>query len=473
MPSRAVLALRQMISSVASAFRPTMAQGSLSPAASSRGWLTIFDSTVGAWQRDETPVNMDRALANWTVYACLSLIASDMGKIRIRLVEQGDDEIWREVRSAAFSPVLKKPNGYQTRQKFIESWVLSKLGPAGNTYVLKERDNRGLVVRMHVLDPMRVTPLVAPNGAVFYRLGQDHLAELTDDIVAAPASEIIHDRAACLFHPLVGIGPIYACGLAATQGLNIQSNSEQFFRNRSMPGGIITAPAEISEPTAERIKREWNARYTGENAGRTAMLGDGMKYEPFGVNARDSQLAEQLNLTATMICSTYHVPPFKVGIGALPAGQKVGDMNLIYYSDCLQALMEAIEALLDEGLGLEVSGRRYGTEFDTENLLRMDEATRAATAQMWVGSGITAPNEARLRENMAPVEGGESPMIQQQNYSLAALAKRDAKEDPFATAQPSTPAATPVDNGADVTALFERETTAQAKQLKPLMQKAA
>ena len=36
--------------------------------------------------------------------------------------------------------------------------------------------------------------------------------------------------------------------------------------------------------------------------------------------------------------------------------------------------------------------------------------------------------------------GGESPYLQQQNYSLAALAKRDAQEDPFA---PNTPALPP------------------------------
>ncbi len=33
--------------------------------------------------------------------------------------------------------------------------------------------------------------------------------------------------------------------------------------------------------------------------------------------------------------------------------------------------------------------------------------------------------------SLPPVAGGDSPMLQQQNFSLAALAKRDAKEDPF------------------------------------------
>jgi phage portal protein BeeE len=43
--------------------------------------------------------------------------------------------------------------------------------------------------------------------------------------------------------------------------------------------------------------------------------------------------------------------------------------------------------------------------------------------------------------NLKPVEGGDTPYLQQQNYSLAALNKRDQGEDPFSTARPA--AATP------------------------------
>jgi hypothetical protein len=56
------------------------------------------------------------------------------------LVEQDSNGIWKEVDVAAFSPVLRKPNRYQNRIKFIEQWVVSKL-LHGNTYVLKQRDN--------------------------------------------------------------------------------------------------------------------------------------------------------------------------------------------------------------------------------------------------------------------------------------------------------------------------------------------
>src|SRR5262249_49102131 len=75
-------------------------------------------------------------------------------------------------------------------------------------------------------------------------------------------------------------------------------------------------------------------------------------------------------------------------------------------------------------------------QFDTDNLLRMDTATLVTTIKDAVGAGVMAPNEGRQKFDLKPVTGGESPYLQQQNYSLQALAKRDAQADPFAPATP-------------------------------------
>ena len=52
-----------------------------------------------------------------------------------------------------------------------------------------------------------------------------------------------------------------------------------------------------------------------------------------------------------------------------------------------------------------------------------------------------APNEARAKLDLPPVAGGASPYLQQQNYSLAALDKRDSLDDPFKPATPPPPPA--------------------------------
>ena len=399
------------------------------------GWWNLgLDVHTGAWQQN-IKIDQGSVMANWSVFACMTLIAGDIGKMEVCLLSRGADGVWDDYESPAFGPVLRKPNSYQIRQKFFESWVFSKLAH-GNAYILKERDARGVVTGMHVLDPNRVRPLVSPSGMVFYELQDDDLSGVPRGLPAVPASEIIHDRMWCLHHPLVGVSPIYACGLAATQGVAIQGNSAKFFENMSRPSGVLTAPGKISDETARRLKDAWEDNYGGNKIGRLAVLGDDLKYQAMTISASDAQLVEQLKMTAEMVCTAFHVPGYKVGVGPMPTYQNAEVLNGIYYADCLQTLIESIEALLDDGLGLgRVGSNMLGVEFDLDGLLRMDTATQIKTLNEAVGGGWMAPNEARMKRNMPPVPGGASPYLQQQNYSLAALDKRDRGE-PFA--QPTT-----------------------------------
>jgi HK97 family phage portal protein len=351
--------------------------------------------------------------------------------------------------------VLTKPNHYQTRIKFIEQWLTSKL-LHGNTYVLKERDNRGLVVAMYILDPMITRPMVTPQGEVFYQLGVDNLAGITEEFLVdlpagrtvVPASEIIHDTMVALYHPLAGISPLSACGIAAIQGLAIQNASTRFFAGGSHPGGLLTAPGTISDEVAKRIKDHWDNNYSGVNSGKVAVLGDGLKFERMSVNAIDAQLIDQLKWSAEQICTAFHVPPFMVGVGVGPtsAYNNVEALTQSYYGQCLQILIESIEALLDEGLALPVG---YTTGFDLDDLLLMDTATKVKTFSDGLKGGIYTPNEARLEFDLPPVPGGDEVYLQQQNFSLSALAKRDAGADPFGTSSPAPSAApnSPPDQG--------------------------
>jgi HK97 family phage portal protein len=400
----------------------------------SGGWYPLIrEPFAGAWQRN-LEINIDTAASFHADFACKTLIARDIGKMRVKLSEQAGN-IWSEVTNPAYSPVLRRPNTYQTRNQFWECWMLSKLG-RGNTYVLKERDQRNVVVALHVLDPTRVHPLVADDGAVFYRLDSDSLAGIGDIVV--PAREMIHDRFNCLFHPLVGTPPVFASGLVSMMGLNAQKASALLFENASVPGGILTHPDAIDEVQMKRMKEEWEQRFSRGNLGRVAVLGGGLKYEKMAMTNVEGQMVESLKWSAEVVCSVYHVPPYKVGVGALPSYNNVQALNVEYYSQALQSHIEEIEELLDHALGIGW-GEGLGTEFDTDTLLRMDSTTQVAAIQVAVGAGVMAPNEGRAKLDLKPVDGGESPYLQQQNYSLAALAKRDAQADPFAPATPSTP----------------------------------
>lgn len=409
-----------------------------------RGWFPLIsESFPGAWQKNIT-VDQQTVLTYAAVFACVTAIASDVSKLPLRLVQQDDAGVWTETSSPAFSPVLRRPNRYQTTVWFIEQWMTSKL-IHGNTYVLKVYDGRGVVTEMYVLDPLRVRPLIAPDGSIWYELRTDLLSNI-GDTVTVPARVIIHDTMVALQHPLCGVSPLTACGLAATQGLQIQQTATRFFANGSQPGGVLTAPGTISQEVADRLKTEWETKFGGDNAGKVAILGDGLTYASISVNAVDAQLIEQLKWTAEQVCTAYHVPAYMIGIGAPPPYANIEPLLQQYYNQCIQILLTKCERALDNGLGIyepiqtPAGPVQYGTEFDIDDLIWMDSATRTKAAREAIQSGGVSPNEARRKYfGLGPIAGGASAYMQNQMWPLQQLESRPTTTAPAAPPAPPAP----------------------------------
>ncbi|RXW28967.1 phage portal protein [Enterobacter cloacae] len=403
-------------------------------------WTPLFsyvrEPFGGAWQRN-MEVRNETVLSYYAVFSCITLIASDISKMSPAIQSKDSNGIWKDVSDASFDTIIAKPNQFQNTIQFFETWMNSKLS-RGNTYVMKVKNNAGKITELRILDPDKVIPLVADDGSVFYQISPDQISGLPTQ-VTVPAREIIHDRFNCLFHPLIGISPIYACGLAAMQGKHIQESSAFFFKNGGKPSGVITIPGAVDAEKAKEIKAAWDAGYTGENAGKTGLLSGGAEYKAITMSAVDAQTVEQQKLSAEMVCSAFHVPAYKAGVGEIPSSDNVEALEQQYYSQCLQVLIESIEALLKETFDLGANKR---VELDIGALLRMDSERRMKALGDGVKNTILTPNEARKSENLPPVEGGDALYLQQQNFSLEALSRRDAQDDPFSknTSEPSAPA---------------------------------
>lgn len=394
-----------------------------------------------------------------TLYACIYRIASDMGKLPFSLRQRDGNGVWTEVPNSAYDSILRKQNNFQTPAQFREHWIITKL-INGNTYVLKRRGDRREVTELYVLDPERVMPLVSESGAVFYQLQTDTLNQLPDgypaDSLIVPASEIIHDRCMTIHHPLIGIPPLASAHWPALKNMKIMRSATEFFANNAQPGGILTAPAGMTEEDAQAVQKYWAENFNGPNAGRVAIIGADMKFTPFAMKSIDAQMVEQMRYSDEQICQPFGIHPFKIGIGSLPAGLGVDGINLMYYNDALQALIQHMEDLLDDGLSIL---RPLGVELDTEPLLRMDEAKKADIATKLVNGMIKTPDEGRRQFNLAPTPGGDTLWGQNQDYPLGMLANRMEWDDSMRGGEGAPTAAEAGSiqqealNGAQVTAL--------------------
>lgn len=388
------------------------------------GWRLISEPFSGAWQR-----NMEEkrgALFLYpTLYACINRIAADIGKLRFVLRRSTGDisQILVNFADGYAENVLRRPNNYQTEGQFREQWIISKL-LHGNAYILCARDSFGRVAQMHVLAPRRVLPMVTDSGEVMYKLRLDELARTPD--ITVPASEIIHDRMNALWHPLIGIPPLAAANFPALKNLKILRNATNFFGNNQQPGGLLTAPAGMSQADFERVKEYWESNYSGDNTGKVAVIGADMKFTTFAMKSIDSQMIEQTRYSDEQICQPFGIPPFKVGIGSVPAGLGVDGLNQLYYADALQAHIEHMETLLTRALRLD-SG--VSVALDIDALIRMDESKRADVETKLVAGKIKTPDEGRARFNLPPTGGGATLWGQHQDYPLGILAGRSLAEE--------------------------------------------
>ena len=392
------------------------------------GWWRVSEPFSGAWQRNIEWKRKD-VLRYHAVFACISLISGDISKLPIRLMRKDSDKIWIEIPNEKHR-VIEKPNDYQNRIQFYENWMNSKL-IRGNAYIYKERSN-GRIIGLHVLHPDRVLPLVSDEGEVFYQLSQDNLSGISEVGITVPASEIIHDRFNCFYHPLVGLSPLYASGLPAYLGLKMLTNSSHHFENGARPSGILTIPEAIDKDKAKDLREQWEANYGGDNYGKTAILGGDLKYTALSMSASESQLIQLLGMTDVQICSTFLVPPYKIGVGQLPSYNNVEALNVEYFTSAVQKHIEAIEKCLDDALGMPED---TGVEFDVHALLRMDQKSQIETLGKAVEKAIYSPNEARFVMNMSPVDGGDKPFLQQQMWPISELSNRPAEQ---LTSQPNS-----------------------------------
>jgi HK97 family phage portal protein len=386
----------------------------------------VHEPFAGAWQRNQECFGPSGIFS--AVYACVQTIAGDIAKLppRILLAEENGTQTIFDRHPAA--RVLWYPNKYQTRVDFWGQFVACALFD-GNSYAFLVRDARNVIEAMHILDPRKTRPLIAPDGSIWYRTTQKQIVEQLG-VEYIPARDILHHRLLCLSHPLVGVTPIAAAAYSAQTGQVIQRNAFNFFSNMSRASGVLTTPGNIGKEVLTRIKTEWEENFKGGGMGSTAVLQGGLKWESLGINAEDAQLVEQLRWTVEDVARCFRVPMYMISDASKISYKNSEQLNRNYYTQTLQYHLESIEARIDQTFDL---ADRIYVKFDLDALLMMELDVRMAAYGVAINAGVMTINEARRKEKLPPMAGGDEPLVQKQYVPLS-------KVEELATAAARAPA---------------------------------
>lgn len=385
-------------------------------------------------------------MENPVLWGCVDLKSSDIARLPIRhfKVQPGGGAL-KDPNSRVLK-VLNKPNGYQTRNDFLRYLAVS-LFIEGNAYALISFNGRQEIEKLTPINPHMVIPRVAEDGSVFYQLSLDRVeagsvgTKVTSILV--PDYLIFHHREICLKHPLVGVSPLMAAAASTSLGLQIIQSQDSIFRNQAKPSGVLTSPNTLSKEVVERLKESWQSYFQGVNSGKTAVLEEGLKFEPLSMKAVDAEVVKQMEMSSLDIARAFRVPMSMLGHIEKTAFRNSEVMVRQYLSTTLASHLSNLEERLSALFQLDPT-KEY-LRFDLTFLLQAEIDVRMEALARAVQGGVYSVNDARDIEGLPPVEGGEKVRLQSQMVPI------DGSQPPAPIPVPPAPA----DGGKELFKLLE------------------
>ena len=402
------------------------------------GWLTQYDAMPGApsavdvqaaafpsddWFFDAVGhgrsdagvvVSPNSALGHGPVWQAVNILAGDVGqlpfrKMRRERVGEGDNQRWAtEKDDTHWADFLLRdaPNDVQTPGQFKETmmaWALLW----GNAFAYIDRPGTP-DAQLIPMRPDRVSH--EPIGGGKYRVWY------VDDVTGR-REEFMNRE---LFH-IRGLSTDGIWGLSAVQtaknvighGLALQQHGDSVFKNAARPSGYLRKPEGSMSPEARaNLRKEWDSIHSGShNAGRVAVLWEGMEFHQMSMSNEDAQWLEGRKLDREFIASLFNLPAFKLNALENSAVRaNLEEQNRDYFNTSLARWTNKFAEEASRKL-LSIKERRSNQHFFKwfpESFLRGDTKTRFESYSTAIASRWMSPNEVREREDMNPYDGGDA-----------------------------------------------------------------
>lgn len=188
----------------------------------------------------------------------------------------------------------------------------------------------------------------------------------------------------------------------------------QIWKNGGRISSVLERPKDAprwSDPAREAFREDWYAKYTGNGprAGGTPILEDGMTLKRIDFTAQEQQFVEAAKLSLTTVAAAFHVNPTMIGQNDGANYSNVREFRKMLYGDTLGPLLAQIEARINTFLipMLGMDPARFYAEFNIAEKLQGNFEEQSTALQSATGAPWMTRNEARARQNLPRVDGGD------------------------------------------------------------------
>jgi HK97 family phage portal protein len=387
----------------------------------STGGVTLYDNIA----RDYATLYKTQP----NVRVCVDFLSRNVAQLGLHVFRISEDGNRERVRDHPIARILEKPMPPEfkmSRYRMLET-LMGDLGVYSNAF-WKKVITDGKVTALLRLPPQSVSVkgnLYPSSYVVTLKNGS---------VYEVPGDEIVHFRTYNAMDPKQGLSPLETLRQILAEEAASATYRENYWKNSARMSGVINRPSNAvawSDEARERFRQEWKSLYTGpESSGATAILEDGMEFEPTVFNAKESEYLEGRKLTREEAARAFHIPPPLVGILDHATYSNIREQHKQLYQDVLGPWLSLIEDDIELQLlpDFEETKNLY-VEFNLKEKLKGDFEEQTKSLQSAVGRAWLTVNEARQLMNYPLIEGGDEIVTPLNVITGAQANPRDSAPD--------------------------------------------
>ena len=371
-------------------------------------------------------VNERTAMQTTAVYSCVRILAEAIASLPLHLYRYTDKGKERVFDHPLYHILHDEPNEEMTSFVFREV-LMSHLLIWGNAYAQIIRDGRGQVLGLYPLLPDKMEVDRAENGELYYiytRNTEENPNFKDYGRIYLRREDVLHIPGLG-FDGLVGYSPIAMAKNAVGMTLACEEYGASFFANGATPGGVLEHPGVLKDPA--KVRDSWHKVYVGSrNAGKVAVLEEGMKYQQIGIPPEEAQFLETRKFQINEIARMYRIPPHMVGDLEKSSFSNIEQQSLEFVKYTLDPWVVRWEQALQKALLLPQEKNEYFIKLNVDGLLRGDYASRMNGYAVGRQNGWLSANDIREMEDQNPIpeeDGGDLYLV---NGSMTKLADAGA-----------------------------------------------
>lgn len=377
-------------------------------------------------------VNERSAMQLTAVYACVRILAEGIAGLPLHLYKCGKNgSREKAVDHPLYFLLHDEPNPEMTSFVFRET-LMTHLLLYGNCYCQIIRDGRGQVAALYPLMPNQMSVDRDEKGQLYYtylRSGEEADTMKKGTVYLLP-EDVLHIPALG-FDGLVGYSPIAMAKNSIGVGLACEEYGAKFFANGAAPSGVLEHPGTIKDIT--RLRESWNAIYGGsKNAGKVAILEEGMHYSPISISPNEAQFLETRKFQVDEIARIFHVPPHMIGDLERSTFSNIEQQSLEFVKYTLNPWVCRWEQALTRSLLSPKEKREYSIKFNVDGLLRGDYQSRMNGYAVGRQNGWMSANDIRELENMDKIseeQGGDLYLVNGNMIKMTDAATNPREKD--------------------------------------------